>query len=196
MKNKKLFITRLKSGDSLAYEQLMDSFYHKLCTYALTLTNDFTKAEDIVQNVFVKVWILRKNLKTNLDLKPYLYRSVYNEFIDEYRKNRKAIYLEKKHIEAVDLVVENEKLNIDEMMKIVNKEIDNLPPKCKNIFILNKKEGLSHDEISEYLNISVKTIEGHMTRAFKILNEKLSGKLNKVLFLLFSFKDKINKSLG
>lgn len=185
MKKKKFLIARLKSGDSLAYEQLMDSFYHKLCAYALTLTNDFTRAEDIVQNVFVKVWVLRKNLNINLDLKPYLYRSVYNEFIDEYRKNRKIIYLEKKHIEAVDLVVENEKLNIDEMMKIVNKEIDNLPPKCKNIFVLNKKEGLSHDEISEHLNISVKTIEGHMTRAFKILNIKLSGKINKVLFLLF-----------
>ncbi|MDD7884672.1 RNA polymerase sigma factor [Flavivirga sp. 57AJ16] len=190
MERKRLLIARLKSGDSLAYEELMDSFYHKLCTYALTLTNDYAKSEDIVQNVFVKVWILRKSLKTNLNLKPYLYRSVYNEFIDEFRKNSKAIYLEKKHIEAVDLVVENEKLNIDEIMKIVDKEIDKLPPKCRKIFILNKREGLSHDEISEHLNISVKTIEGHMTRAFKILNKKISGKLNKILFLLFGFKGK------
>ena len=72
---------------------------------------------------------------------------------------------------------------------MVNKEIENLPKKCKKVFILNKKEGLTHTEISEHLGISLKTIEGHMTRAFKILEEKLGPKMETILFILFDFKN-------
>jgi RNA polymerase sigma factor (sigma-70 family) len=69
----------------------------------------------------------------------------------------------------------------------VDKQINELPPKCREIFLLNKKEGLTHLEISEYLNISTKTIEGHMTRAFKILRNKLHNEVKTIFFLLFGF---------
>ncbi|MFS4455687.1 RNA polymerase sigma factor [Maribacter sp. 2304DJ31-5] len=176
---------RLKSGDEKAYDFLMDNYYQKLCSYALTLTNDLGKAEDIVQNVMVRIWVLRKKLNFNISVRHYLYRAVYNEFIDQHRKRAKVVYLEKKYLEAVDAIVENEKLDLDRLIKVVNEEINNLPSKCKKVFLLNKKEGLTHAEIAEYLNISVKTIEGHMARAFKILNKKLRNQ-KPILFLLFS----------
>ncbi|WP_420603663.1 RNA polymerase sigma factor [Flagellimonas sp.] len=176
---------RLRSGDAKAYDFLMDSFYQKLCTYAYTLAKDHSKAEDIVQNVFVGIWVNRKKINPDFSIKNYLYKSVYNEFIDQYRKNKPVIFLEKKYMEAIDLVVEKEEGNLDELMKLVNIEINNLPQKCKRIFLLNKKEGLTHIEISEYLGVSTKTVEGHMTRAFKILGEKLGEKMAALLFLLF-----------
>jgi RNA polymerase sigma-70 factor (ECF subfamily) len=71
------------------------------------------------------------------------------------------------------LVVEKEQNNLNELIKLVDIEINNLPPKCRCIFLLNKKNGLTHVEISEYLDISLKTVEGHVTRAFKILVNKL-----------------------
>lgn len=179
---------RLISGDTKAYDFLMDSLYQKLCAYAYTLTNDHGKSEDIVQNVFVEIWINRKNINPDFSVKNYLYKSVYNEFIDQYRKNKPVIYLEKKYLEAIDLVHENEYENLDELIKLVNVEIENLPQKCKRIFLLNKKEGLTHIEISEYLGISIKTVEGHMTRAFKILGDKLGAKFKTILFLLFDFR--------
>lgn len=179
----------LKLGKEEAYNFLMEFFYDKLCTYAYTLIKSHNKAEDIVQNVLVDVWINRKQINPELSIKSYLYKSVYNEFINQYRKNKPIIYLEKKYFEALDLVVESEYDNIDALIKKVDKAIDNLPSKCKHIFLLNKKEGLTHTEIAEYLNVSIKTIEGHMTRAFKILNEKLGSKMDAIFFLLFDYKN-------
>ncbi|TMU55670.1 RNA polymerase sigma-70 factor [Flagellimonas algicola] len=177
---------RLSSGDAKAYDFLMDAFYQKLCSYAYTLTKDHGRAEDIVQNVFVEVWTNRKKINPNFSIKNYLYKSVYNEFIDQYRKNKPVIFLEKKYMEALDLVIEKEEENLDELIKLVNVEIDNLPKKCKHIFLLNKKEGLTHVEISEHLGVSIKTVEGHITRAFKILGEKLGKKVDTILFLLYN----------
>ncbi len=184
-----LFLSkRLISGDSKAYDYLMETHYQSLCTYAYSLTGDDAKAEDIVQNVFVQLWINRKKINTNYSIKNFMYKSVYNEFIDEYRKRKPVIYLEKKYLEAIDLVIENDELNFSELISLVNTEIENLPKKCKKIFLLNKKEGLTHSEISEHLGISVKTIEGHMARAFKTLSEKLGPKIETMLFLLFDFR--------
>lgn len=183
-----LLARQLIAGNSKAYDFLMDSYYKNLCAFAYTLTKDHANAEDIVQNVFVEVWINRKKINPDLSIKNYMYKSVYNEFIDQYRKNKPVIYLEKKYIEAIDWVQENEKMDLDELIKIVNKEIEKLPSKCKKIFLLNKKEGLTHIEISEHLNISIKTVEGHMTRAFKILGEKLGVQVKHILFLLFDLK--------
>src|SRR5690606_13766884 len=188
------FLTQqLRSGNPKAYDFLMDSLYKKLCTYAFTLTKNHANAEDIVQNVFVELWTNRKNLNPDFSIKNYLYRSVYNGFIDHYRKNRPVIYLEKKYLEAIDLVVQNEHENLDELMALVNLEIDQLPPKCRQIFLLNKKDGLTHIEISEYLNVSIKTVEGHITRAFKLLGEKLGSKIRPILFLMFDFRNQLEQ---
>ncbi len=186
-----LLARQLISGNSKAYDFLMESYYKKLCAYAYTLTKDHANAEDIVQTVFVEIWINRGKINPDLSIKSYMYRSVYNGFIDQYRKKKPVTYLEKKYLEAIDLVIESEKEDVDELIKIVNSEIEKLPSKCKKIFLLNKKEGLTHIEISEYLDISIKTVEGHMTRAFKILGEKLGVKVKHILFLLFDFRNEI-----
>ena len=189
IKNQQL-AQRLILGDCKAYDFLMNSYYQRLCVYAQSLCNDHNMAEDIVQNVFVKVWFKRKKINPDLSIKSYLYKSVYNEFINLYRKNKPVIYLEKKYFEAIDLVVDIEPEELDGLIKLMNIEIENLPSKCREIFLMNKKEGLTHTEISEYLNISIKTVEGHITRAFKILTEKLGTKVEAVLFLLFGFNKK------
>ena len=79
-------ISSLKRGDSKGYQYLVSSYHIKLCVYAKSLTNDSDLAEDIVQNVFMSIWKNRNKLKEQFVVKSYLYRSVYNEFIDQYRK--------------------------------------------------------------------------------------------------------------
>ncbi|QTE22825.1 RNA polymerase sigma factor [Polaribacter cellanae] len=180
--NNNFFLVRqLKEGNEKAYNFLMESYYPNLCAYAETLIRNRSGAEDIVQNVFVTVWIKREQLNAKFSIKSYLYKSVYNEFIDYYRKNKPIVYLEKKYLEALDLVIEKDYEDLEALIKIVDLEINNLPTKCKKIFLLNKKEGLTHIEISEYLKISTKTVEGHMTRAFKILSKKIK-KQSKAFF--------------
>lgn len=184
--NEVAFIKALKKGDSKAYTYLVDTYHHRLCTYSYGLIGDYDLSKDIVQNVFIKIWKQRENLKDNLNITNYLYKSVYNGFIDQYRKKRPAFSLEKVHIEALNIFVQEEPENaLEKLIKHVKKEIEKLPPKCKRAFLLSKQDGLTNIEIAEYLNISVKSVEGHITKAFTILRKNLDGKMNGVLFLLF-----------
>ena len=183
-----VFVEKLKNGDNNAYTLLMNDYYKNLCGYANLFTKDPSKSEDIVQNVFVKIWIYRKKIDPNISIKKYLYKSVYNEFIDQYRKNKSVISLEEKYLKVIDTIIDDNSLDIEKLMMNVNREIDKLPEKCKRVFILNKKEGLTHDEIAEYLQISTKTVESHITRAFKILNQKLGNKIKNILIIIFDFK--------
>ena len=183
--NKQL-IKALKKGDSKAYTFLVDTYHHKLCIYVSSLTNDTDLAEDIVQNVFIRTWNKRSKLKDEFSIKSFLYRSVYNEFIDNYRKHKTVLPLEKKYIDALTTIVEDhDEHTIERLIKIVRNEIKNLPPKCKEVFLLSKEEGLTNIEIAEYKKISIKSVEGHITKAFSILRKTVGAKTAGILFLMF-----------
>jgi RNA polymerase sigma-70 factor (ECF subfamily) len=77
---------------------------------------------------------------------------------------------------------------LQRVINVVNKEIQNLPPKCKEVFILSKKEGLTNIEIAEHLDVSIKTVEAQITKAFSILRSSLEKKIKSFLFLLFGKK--------
>lgn len=165
-----LLIRNLKNGNEKTYSFLLDSYYEQLCVYANSLVNDGISSEDIVQNVFLKVWKNRVKLKEEYSIKNYLYKSVYNEFIDEYRKKKAILALEKKYIDALDSVIlENPETDFEKLKDLVKLAIKELPPKCKQIFELSKKEGLTNPEIASYLNLSIKTIEAQITKAFKLI---------------------------
>lgn len=181
-----ILIESLRNGDEKAYTYLIDSYHHKLCVYANSLAKNIYSAEDIVQNVFIKVWEQRARLKSDHAIKSFLYKLVYNEFIDLYRKNQSLFSLEKTYHDALNSVVlEDESESFQRILKVVNKEIESLPPKCKEVFILSKKEGLTNIEIAEHLDVSIKTVEAQITKAFSILRSSLEEKVKSVLFMFF-----------
>jgi len=184
-------IDALKKGDAKAYTFLVNQYHHKLCVYAFSLTKDHDLSEDIVQNVFLSIWKKKSNLKDELVIKSYLYKSVYNEFIDQYRKEKHLLSLEKKHYDVLSEITEDEDENsLERLIKLVKKEIENLPPKCKQTFILSRQDGLTNIEIAEFLNVSIKSVEAHITKAFSILRKTAGDKMNSILFLLFGAKIK------
>ncbi|MFL9832022.1 RNA polymerase sigma-70 factor [Flavobacterium sp. ST-87] len=179
-------IQALKSGNPKAYTFLVNTYHHKLCVYAYSFTHDPNLSEDIVQNVFMRIWKKRENLKDNFAINSFLYKSVYNEFIDQYRSQKTVYPLEKKYIDALNEIVENEEdHSLERVISLVKKEIQNLPPKCREIFLLSKEEGLTNIEIAEYKNLSIKSVEAHITKAFSILRNSLGEKANIYLFLMF-----------
>lgn len=181
-----LLIVNLINGEEKAYSFLLNKFHRKLHAYALTLVNDHSMAQDIVQNVFLKTWDSRKKLNPEFSMQSFLYKSVYNEFINSYQKNKAMMLLQQKYVESMQQIMENSDENsMEQMIIVVNKEIQNLPPKCQKVFILSKKEGLTNFEISEHLDVSIKTVEAQISKAYSILREKLKGKLEMMLFLLF-----------
>lgn len=182
------FIQHLKNGNEHAYEYLVEKYHHRLCVYANSLVSDKDQAEDIVQNVLIKTWERRHNLKTDFTIKSFLYKSVHNEFIDQYRKQKSVTALEKKYIEELERFTEKDEVFFEKLLAIVQKEIQNLPPKCKKIFLMSKQEGFSNVEIAEHLNLSKKAIEYHITKAFAILRKKANSDVEPILFLLYGFR--------
>ncbi|MNG06514.1 ECF RNA polymerase sigma factor SigW [compost metagenome] len=168
---------------------MIDNYHHRLCVYANSLIKNVYSAEDIVQNVFVRTWEQRSRLRPNHSIQSFLYKSVYNEFIDQYRKNQSLFTLEKNYHEALNsIVLEDDSESFERILKVVNKEIQNLPPKCKEVFMLSKQEGLTNIEIAEHLEVSIKTVEAQITKAFSILRDSLEEKVKGFLFLLFGYR--------
>jgi RNA polymerase sigma-70 factor (ECF subfamily) len=179
-------INSLKKGEEKAYMYLLDKFHRRLHAYAMTLVNDNARAEDIVQNVFLKTWQYRKKLNEEFLIQSFLYRSIYNEFINAYNKDKSVMLLQMKYYESLAEVAEgtDDKI-IQKMIDLVSQEIEKLPPKCRQIFSLSKKEGLSNIEIAEYLNITPKAVEKQITKAFNVLRNRLKDKYETILFLVF-----------
>lgn len=178
-------IEALKNGKEKVFVYLVDNYSQRLYGYALTLTKDHAEAEDILQNVFLRAWEKRNKMAITTSLQNYLYKSVRNEFLNQYKKSQSTMILEQKYFEALEKVTINQDENeFQTTLARITKEIQNLPPKCKQVFVMSRKEGLTNIEISEYLNISVKTVEAQITKAFTILRKELDEKYKSILFML------------
>ena len=166
-------ISHIKFGNESAFNKLFDEYYKPLCFFCNSYILDFDKARSLVQEVFVEIWIKKEKLKISTSIKNYLYTAVKNKSIDYLRTQKTNIQIsdfieEKLKIPFRDLVQEAEIKNK------LNKGIDELPEKCREIFLLCRFEGLKYKEIAEKLNISVKTVEMQMGIALKRLRSKLS----------------------
>jgi len=181
---KSIGITENQNIDKKIFLEVIDMYYNDTYLFARSLTRDEDLAKDLVQDVFLKLWKKRKELKKGVIIKGWFFTSVRNMFIDHIRKYKKEIYLfEMVHVEAVSEIVLEEEGNLKNKIKIIEREIEQLPKKCHKVFTLSKKEGLTNDEIAKYLSISVKTVEGHLTNAIKILRKNIKKKF---LFILSS----------
>lgn len=163
--------------DEKIYKSLFEDYYEPLCNIAYRYLKDTDATEDVVQEVFTYLWRKRKELSIKSNIKSYLFSSVKNKCIEKIRRGK----IESKFIsEALANESYEEEYNPDielEKLALAQKlyaSIDELPKKCSLIFKMAKLEGLTYNEISEELDLSVKTIESQMRRAFILLREKLS----------------------
>lgn len=187
--NHEILIKGLKKGEEKAYEFLIDTFYRKLLAYSISLINDKAMAEDIVQNVLMKTWQYRKKLDHNHSIQGFLYKSVYNEFVNVYQKSRSTTLLHYKYLEGLeDIALQTNEKQIEHFITIVTEEIQKLPPKCRKVFTLSKLEGLTNHEISDHLEISVKTVEAQITKAYTHLRKRLGRQYKTILLLFFPEK--------
>lgn len=177
-----VMLDKIREGDKQTYRLLFENYYKVLILYATSLTKNEPKAEDLVQNVFINLWTKRDTLEIRSSIKSYLYKSVYNLFINDYRKElRNDNVLDKIHYEVLQQSIEEEEHSIKSKLDWVNKEINALPPKSKEIFVMNKRRGLTYKEISKILDISENTVESHISRALKRIRQNIPKSL---LFLL------------
>ncbi len=156
------------------YKKVFDEFYNPLCNFAYKIVKREDLAEDIVQEVFVKIWQKKDKITLSSTIKNYLFQSTRNKAIEVLRKNKlESTYLDEKgKIEDVQDDMEEEANNFLLKEKL-RRSIRQLPPKCQEIFVLSKMNGLTYIEIAEELNLSVKTVENQIGRGLKLLREML-----------------------
>lgn len=169
LKNNNVLINALVSGDEEAFKFIFKTLYDDLVRYVFSLCNDRDQAEDIVQGTFVKIWEQRKSLAINTSVKNYLFRTCHNKFINSLRKYKNTISLSDAMYLEDFLEDGTSKNKTSKDFEVLQKAIDSLPPKCKEVFMLHKFHGLKYREIAEELNISVKTVENQMAKAYQKL---------------------------
>ena len=172
-----ILIEKLRQGKEDAFLLLVNLYRDKLITYATMLVKNPSLAEDMVQEVFLRTWEYRKKLNPKLSIQSFLYKGVYNEFINGYKKGKALSKIEERYVEAINnILVENNDNDLKEKIDLINAAIEDLPDRCKEIFELSKREGLTNREISDYLKISIKTVEGQISKAFRTIRSKLKSK--------------------
>lgn len=177
----------LHGGNETIFEQVFRDYYERLCNYANTMVNDMDEAEEIVQSTFLALWEKRSGIDIHTSVKSYLYQAVHNTCLNRIKHNRvKQTHSEYYRYTADVAMGSGSDLLIGkELEGQINDAIDSLPSQCQTVFRLSRFENLTYAEISEQLNISVKTVENHMGKALRILREKLKDYLPLFLFILF-----------
>jgi len=162
----------IKKGDEAAFSRLFDGYYTSLCFFAARYLNDLDLSRSLVQQVFVDLWLKREKIKIIRTVKSYLYRSVKNRCIDYLRKGKSTIEISES-VEKLNQMPFRDMVEEAELNDRINKSIQQLPDKCREVFLLCRFEGLKYAEIAQKLNISVKTVEMQMGIALKKLRDSL-----------------------
>lgn len=157
-------------------EKLFYQFQPALVAYANRVVYNEEDAREIVQDVFLGIWKNRDKLDLNEGLKAYLYRATRNRAINYLnRKKEETVELEAVSYGLSTGVESEERIYAEEMKAIIFDEVNQLPTRCKAIFLLSRQEGLSYKEIAEKLDVSTKTVENQIGIALKRLKERVYG---------------------
>ena len=173
--HQKSLISRLQNGEEKAFKELVNLYSDQIFGYALSLSGDHHTANDIVQEVFINVFEYRKKLNPKYSIEAFLYKSTYNKFIDTYYKNKSRSKLHEQYLYLLNQLVNRPSEENNSKLTKMKKEIEKLPKKIKEIFVLSKNEGLTNIEISSHMGISIKTVESNITKAYKILKLKMES---------------------
>jgi RNA polymerase sigma-70 factor (ECF subfamily) len=194
MKSEEELLQLLKNGDEETIKLIFDRYYEGLCLYAESLIRNHQLAEEIVEDIFIHLWMNAQHSGITKSLKSYLFRSVHNnclKYLDKLKTERKSIEnisytlqdYELLHPLTSDLPISN--LIAQELEEKANKILESLPSQCKEIYSLNRFENLSYSEIAKKLNITVGTVKTQMSRAFQKFRDDLREYISLVIIALF-----------
>lgn len=184
-------LTLLRQGDQAAFSKIYDEYKGRLSYKLLILLKDEKLAEELLQDLFLKVWENRERIDVSKSFKAYLYKITQNSVVDLYRRAKRENDMLAKmklanmefyhHVEEVILQKENEEL--------IASLLQQLPPKRREIFIQCKLYGRSYKEVSEEYSIAVTTINDHIQKSMIFLRDKINkgGNIPYSLLLLYLF---------
>ncbi len=176
---------QFQEGSWKAFKILFEAYSEQLYLYAAGFLGDREEARDIVQDAFVYLWENRKKITYTGSLYSYLLRSVKNSCID-YKMHEKVKEKYIREMEYLQDEAEEVSDNFEESYKRLQKVIDSLPPKCKEIFVLGCVEGYSYKEVATRLGVSVNTVKTQIKLAYKKVKSELEKPDTKFMFAIQS----------
>lgn len=187
-REEKELLKAIVGGDRSAFTALYSQLADQLYNYIYTFTRSEDISKELVQDVFIQLWVRRDLLEGVTDLRPYVFRTTKNRLLN-YLKSRKsyATLLKKIELEqSVFSVRQEEKLDYNHLEKVAHEAISQLPPKRKLIFQLSTQENLRLDEIAAHLNISKSVVKKQLYAAISSVKSYLQthAKLNSLLFII------------
>lgn len=167
-------LVKVKQGDQRAFKACFNQYYAELTGFALKWMKDQDNAEEVVQDVFVRFWEQRETIEIQYSLKAYLYRSVQHACLNQF-KHEKVKDKHRQYTLQVTSEAENsDYMEVLELNEKIQNTIDELPDRCRQVFLLSRNNGLKYSEIAEKLDISIKTVENQMGKALKTLRQNLT----------------------
>ena len=167
-------------GEFVLFQKLFEDYFRSLVTYSYRYVNDWSVGEDIVQDVFMALWINRDKIDFEEPIKPYLYRATYNRSINYL--NSVSVQRRVDHADMLDELIDREILSYNQHDNLLLKEIEEeitsfvgtLPEQRKRVFLLSREENLKNKEIALRLNIGEKAVEKHITKALSDIRTHLT----------------------
>lgn len=181
MKEKQWVREVRENGDQESFEKIFKTYYKRLHGFAYSFVEQAESAEDIVQSVFLRIWMQKEHWNPPGTVKHYLFTAVKNEALNILRHEKIIIDAEEEVIRSFKEYEWknefNESVDREEVRIKIESGINKLPPRCRQIFLLNRRSGLTYIEIAEYLGVSINTVNTQMGRALKSLRDYLADYL-------------------
>lgn len=186
--NQERTIEGLKNGDKVIFEEIYREYFNPLCYYCLRYVESFEDSEEIVQDLFIKLWNKHKEIEINISLNAYLYKSAQNyalNYLSKKKTKEKYLTLKQRQL-PVSFENGQDKLEEDELSLILKHAILMLPDKRRQIFELSRFDGLKYVGIAKKMSISVKTVETQMTKTLKYLRVVLKDYIPIIIVILLN----------
>lgn len=182
-------VAKLSGGDKNALDEIYNYYYPKLYAFARSFLKVEDDINDILQEIFVKLWLNRQKIKNVDTFNSYLFTIAKNHIISYFRIKAKDQEFETrlKEIASSEQTTEITNIEYKELKDKLEEVIEQLPEKRKIIFKLSRQDGLSHAEIAEKLEISIKTVEDHMRHALKFIKKHMKSFETMVLLYISLF---------
>lgn len=180
-----ILIDRFKNGDHSAFEMIFRFYYPGLVLFAKQYVLYEEDAEEIVEDFFIRVWQKRHQINQADSLKPYFFTSIKNSSLNylHHKKHKDKLIQEIIQLSENNLLYQPDVFVISDLQDAIRKAIQSLPPKCREVFILCRVNGLKNEDVATKLNLSKRTVETHVSNALKQLRIELKDYMASMLFL-------------
>ncbi|MDR1761882.1 MAG: RNA polymerase sigma-70 factor [Bacteroidales bacterium] len=164
-------IRNLQLGNHKAYEELFKEFYAPLYKYAYSILRDADEAEDMVQKTFCKLYDKRSEIEIHTSIKSYLYRIVHNDCMNKIKQHSIRSEHNEHYAYEKNTLSNNAESTVlmNELEQQIEIAMNNMPPRCREVFTMSRRHHLSYAEIAKNLNISTNTVETQIVKALKLL---------------------------